>query len=224
MTQAKNLSTVVAKASSPGKTVARKPKSRRKGAGRPRDPSIEHRVFEAAMEVYSESGWAGFKFDVIARRAEVGKAAIYKRWPKREDLFRALVESRWRYIEGIDTGSIQTDLFEYALFITNLLNSNRGLVAMNMQLDARRHEEIREIAKPFSMNNVKRCIDIVDRAISRGEVGSDIDPIVVYHLIIGAIRSRVMVPQVNATLTPLEVEDFANKVVKFILHGIGAQP
>ena len=51
--------------------------------GRPADPDIEQRVLAAALTVYGEVGWAGFTLDRVARRAPVGKAALYRRWPSK---------------------------------------------------------------------------------------------------------------------------------------------
>src|ERR1700731_4692469 len=62
------------------------------GRGRPADPDIERRVIAAALSVYGEAGWAGFSLDRVARRAPVGKAALYRRWPTKEDLLLAALE------------------------------------------------------------------------------------------------------------------------------------
>jgi len=64
----------------------------RAGRGRPADPGIERRVLAAALTVYGEVGWAGFTLDRVARRAPVGKAALYRRWPTKEDLLLAALE------------------------------------------------------------------------------------------------------------------------------------
>src|ERR1700726_2671458 len=60
--------------------------------GRPADPGIENRVLTAALTVYGEVGWAGFTLDAVARRAPVGKAALYRRWTTKEDLLLAALE------------------------------------------------------------------------------------------------------------------------------------
>ena len=49
-------------------------------------------MLTAALGVYGEVGWAGFTLDAVARRAPVGKAALYRRWPTREDLLLAALE------------------------------------------------------------------------------------------------------------------------------------
>jgi AcrR family transcriptional regulator len=47
---------------------------------------LTERILDAAIEIYIELGWAGFNFDVVSRRAQVGKGPLYARWSKREDL------------------------------------------------------------------------------------------------------------------------------------------
>lgn len=54
--------------------------------GRPRDPAIAQRILDSALDVYAERGWAGLTMDEVARRAGVGKAALYLRQPSKEDL------------------------------------------------------------------------------------------------------------------------------------------
>ena len=49
-------------------------------------------MLAAALTVYGEVGWAGFTLDRVARRAPVGKAALYRRWPTKEDLLLAALE------------------------------------------------------------------------------------------------------------------------------------
>src|SRR4051794_24307826 len=62
------------------------------GPGRPADPDIERRGLGAALMVYGEGGWAGVTPDAVARRAPVGKAALYRRWPTKEALLLAAFE------------------------------------------------------------------------------------------------------------------------------------
>lgn len=54
--------------------------------GRPRDPDIDQRVLEAALDIYAQRGWSGLTMHEVARRANIGKAALYLRWSSKEDL------------------------------------------------------------------------------------------------------------------------------------------
>src|SRR5436189_212407 len=49
----------------------------RRGRGRPRSPGAEEKILHAALEEYTEHGWAGFTMDGVARRAGFGKSTLY---------------------------------------------------------------------------------------------------------------------------------------------------
>src|SRR5205823_11474839 len=61
-------------------------------AGTPRRPRNRTTGPRRRLTVYGEVGWAGFTLDRVARRAPVGKAALYRRWPTKEDLLLAALE------------------------------------------------------------------------------------------------------------------------------------
>jgi hypothetical protein len=46
------------------------------GAGRPRDPQLEHRVQDAACQLYGRVGRAGFSVDAVAKEARVGRRHV----------------------------------------------------------------------------------------------------------------------------------------------------
>lgn len=59
------------------------------------------RVLETAYDTFAAEGLS-VPIDEIARRAGVGAGTVYRHFPTKEDLFRAVVESRLRHI--IDAG------------------------------------------------------------------------------------------------------------------------
>lgn len=62
------------------------------GVGRPRNPDLEQRVHDAVIEIYCQVGWPALTFDAVARRAGVGKSALYLRWPTKERLVENLID------------------------------------------------------------------------------------------------------------------------------------
>ena len=83
--------------------------------GRPRDPRMNQRVLATALSVYADLGWAGFSLDLVARRAGVGKAALYLRWSSKETLLHdALQGTILNLPEDLDTGSLRGDLLQLA--------------------------------------------------------------------------------------------------------------
>jgi AcrR family transcriptional regulator len=57
-----------------------------RGRGRPRDPGLEQRAREAALDVFAERGLSGLTIDEVATRARIGKSSIYLRWADKESL------------------------------------------------------------------------------------------------------------------------------------------
>ena len=62
------------------------PKFRRRKADRPDE------IVAAALEIFSEKGFAAARLDDIAARAGVSKGAIYLYFATKEDIFRAVVD------------------------------------------------------------------------------------------------------------------------------------
>ena len=85
-------------------------------AGRPRDPDVDRRVADAAITLFGEAGWAGFSVEAVAKRASVGKASIYLRWPTKEALLVEALRLRVGIIDEVDTGSLRED-FQFSDFI-----------------------------------------------------------------------------------------------------------
>jgi len=66
----------------PGRETSRRP-------GRPRSEQAEQAIIEATLEVFAERGFEGVCVELVAARAGVGKATIYRRWPNKEELLLA---------------------------------------------------------------------------------------------------------------------------------------
>ena len=54
--------------------------------GRPRDDSIDERVFSACLELLLESGWDGMSLRQVAVRAGVSRTSVQLRWSSKADL------------------------------------------------------------------------------------------------------------------------------------------
>jgi len=66
----------------PGRETSRRP-------GRPRSEQAEQAIIEATLDVFAEKGFEGVCVELVAARAGVGKATIYRRWPNKEELLLA---------------------------------------------------------------------------------------------------------------------------------------
>src|SRR5215218_7584731 len=88
-------------------------------------------IVAAARTVFAEQG-LGAPLDEIARRAEVGNATLYRRFPTREELVQsALLDPMAEYLAAAEEGLADPDPWagfrDYVLRIFQLQARNRGL-------------------------------------------------------------------------------------------------
>jgi len=188
--------------------------------GRPRDPDIEDRVFDAAMAIYASAGWAGFNFEVITRATGIGKAAIYRRWPYRGALLADTLRARWMTVEDIDTGNLRDDLIRLVRLILTSHTGRYGFAAIQMQADRLHHDEVREATDEYVQKTIRAGRQIVHRAVARGELPVRIKPALIIDPVVGGAQNHV-------TSTPPDLRpameasmfDFGDDLVDTVLRG-----
>ena len=139
-----------------------------------REDAVRNRaaLLAAARDVFAEQG-LGAPLEVIARRAGVGIATLYRRFPRREQLVaEALLETVARYADAAEQALANPDPWSgFAGFverICTLQTNDRGLSdLLSMSLPAgERAEELRRLANA-------RAVELVDRAKSAGRLRED---------------------------------------------------
>lgn len=202
------------------KTVVAEPGLR----GRPRDPLLETRVFDAAMALYAEAGWAGFTSEVVARRSGVGKASLYRRWVSRGDLLRQTFEARWLRVTSIDTGSIRQDLCALAQMVAGTLTGPYSGAHPRLSLDMAAHPEVLGFLRPYAEVTISEGRGIVRRAIARGDLAAGVNPGLIMDLIVGAVTNHVRTTPMRLRATMLDKMDvFITELVDVVLAGVGAR-
>ncbi|MBR0551015.1 TetR/AcrR family transcriptional regulator [Stakelama marina] len=68
-------------------------RTKRTGAGRPRDPAKDDAILAAGRELFFERGFNGSTIEEIAQRAGVSKVTVYKRFGDKETLFETCVRT-----------------------------------------------------------------------------------------------------------------------------------
>lgn len=82
---------------------------------RRRGAVLERAILDAALEQLSTVGWNGLTMEGVAARAQTGKAAVYRRWPSKEDLVAdALKAGLPSLTEAPDLGSVRTTCWNCA--------------------------------------------------------------------------------------------------------------
>lgn len=188
--------------------------------GRPRDPNIESRVFDAVMQVFWETGWSAFTLDAVARQAGVGREALYRRWPSKEALLLQALEARGPLASLIDTGSLRGDLVELAAQMLREFRGPAGLVALRVALDARVNPDLLEqLRTSVQAQRIAAARDIYTRAKLRGDLPEQADTNELLEMLTGAVMSHVLYSYRSSNTTDPEADGlYVNRIVDLTLH------
>lgn len=156
--------------------------------GRPRDGRVDEAIAAAARELLAEQGYANLTVDAVATRAGVGKAAIYRRHATKQEMIFAAVLHDAELATPADTGSLRGDLAALTREIVASLTAPPpgtipGLLA-EVHADA---ALAARFAGTFVAVERRNLIELLDRAVARGELARRPDPATAHALLLGPI-------------------------------------
>lgn len=191
-------------------------------AGRRRDPAVEQRVYEAVLDVFAEAGWAGLTFEAVARRASVGKAALYRRWAGREELLVDVLSALTAPTAPIDTGSTRGDLLELARQTLASYSDQRGLVRLRIFVEARAQPaRLAAVTDSIIRSRVRVAREIVRRGVDRGELRPDVPTTLILDLVVGAVINHVISTPTELVPAMMErSESFLTELVDVVLAAV----
>jgi len=188
----------------------------RRGRGRPRDPSTDARITAAAAELMLQRGFDRTTVDDVAAHAGVGKATVYRRWPSKEDLAVAAMETLYSTeMPEPDTGSIVTDLAEGYRSVLMFVNTAGGAAYLRTSIaESVRDERIAALYRASTERREAQSRRTFERAIERGEVRADIDIDTAVQWLGGLLAVRAI------THRPMPTVDEVDALVDFTLRGV----
>jgi AcrR family transcriptional regulator len=141
------------------------------------------RVLDAATEVFAASG-PDSSIDEIARRAGVGHATVFRRFPTKDALMAAVIERRLAELsalakEALGAADAGEAFFDFVWSVSELHAAARGL----HQCLVHCHDD------PGCVELEQLAAKIVKRAQKAGAVRTDIKPEDVPMLVRGALAS-----------------------------------
>lgn len=144
---------------------------------RRRGAVLERAILDAALEQLSTVGWNGLTMEGVAAGAQTGKAAVYRRWPSKEDLVAdALQAGLPRLEEAPDLGSVREDLLALCRRARDAMFSRPGFALRSVihECDPVEAERFHGVIFDGVVGPTTKLIgDIIARGIERGEVRSD---------------------------------------------------
>lgn len=144
---------------------------------RRRGAVLERAILDAALEQLSTVGWSGLTMEGVAAGAQTGKAAVYRRWPSKEDLVAdALQAGLPRFEEAPDLGNVREELLALCRQAREAMFSRPGFALRSVihecdTIQAERFHGV--IIEGVVEPTVKLLREVVERGIRRGEVRPD---------------------------------------------------
>jgi AcrR family transcriptional regulator len=188
-------------------------------AGRRRDPELEARVLEAALEIYARHGWAGFNYDAVARAAGCGRPALYRRWASKRDLLLAALTDVDAALDVTDEGSTRDQLASVAAQILRQNLSPGGLASVRMAMDGIEDEELWTEWDAMRRARIRAARQIVRRGVDRGELAPGTSASKLLNSITGAMLSESLtVPPADRAAVRAAARQRAERLVDFLLY------
>ncbi|SDN34254.1 TetR/AcrR family transcriptional regulator [Streptomyces wuyuanensis] len=200
------------------------PESRKPVSSR-RSERSRRAIYDAALALVGEVGYARTTIEGIAARAGVGKQTIYRWWPsKAAVLLEAFLDVAEQAAQGEyelpDTGDLEKDLKLVLRATVDELNSPvydapaRALAAESVVDPALAAQFVEKLLEP----QLRLYVHRLRAAQDAGQASPGIDPRIALELLVGPLAHRWLLRTLPLT------HDYADKVVEYALHGLAPRP
>lgn len=184
-------------------------------------PRITSAITDAVLDELAEHGYGRLSMEAVARRAGVGKSALYRRWPSKQDMVIAVLsEFSVPLAEIPDTGSLRQDLLATLHAVHDWLAHPRfGTILPDLTAEAGRNPALAE-AMQATIGQPRRELGAATlrRAIKRGELPADTKIELVLDLVAAPVYWRVSVRRV-----PIE-RGYLDDLADHMLRALSARP
>ncbi|WKD34418.1 TetR/AcrR family transcriptional regulator [Streptomyces xanthophaeus] len=169
---------------------------------------VTEAIRDAVVEELAAVGFSKMSIEGIARRAGVGKTAVYRRWKSKLHLVLDLVGAF--AVDGLPvpaTGSLYGDVRALLEVMSHVLRHPvASAVIPDLLVEAARNPEIADAVRGALLDGQRRMAEgIVSDAVARGELPAGIDPAHALDLLIGPLYWRQVVVRDAVTGSHLDV-------------------
>jgi AcrR family transcriptional regulator len=135
---------------------------------RRRGETLERAIYDAVFDQLQTVGYVGLTMEGVAAGAHTGKAALYRRWPRKEDLVVDALEHALPSPTDLpDHGAVRDDLLDLLRRLAAMLNSPTGCALQCLMAEIDRdhpfarllHQRVKEPRKQMFLNLLRRAAD-----------------------------------------------------------------
>jgi AcrR family transcriptional regulator len=152
-------------------------------------------IREAVVAELAAVGYGRLSIEAVARRAGVGKTAVYRRWSNKLELVLDVVtEVAGQRLPLLDTGSLKGDLEMLLTIISHALRHPlASQIIPDLHAEAARNPQIAQtLQQALQANQRHVATTLLDRAVERGEL-KKVDPDLAMDLVFGPLYWRLAI-------------------------------
>ena len=147
------------------------------------------------FDEWAAVGYADLSLERVAKRAGVGKAALYRRWSSKPAMASDLLSRVGLTItETGDMGSLEADLEALLVAIRRVLRHRliRRILG-DLHAEIGREPALADAIRPMQQARRSRVHALIDRAIQRGELASNVDRETIADFVAAPLYWRLIV-------------------------------
>ncbi|MGA5462648.1 TetR/AcrR family transcriptional regulator [Mycobacterium sp. NPDC050041] len=183
-------------------------------------PAVTASITEAVLDEMADLGYARLSMEAVAKRAGVGKSALYRRWASKQQMALAvLAEFSVDQAPAPDTGSLRGDLRESLDAVARWLSHPRfSRILPDLVAEMARNPELSDLVESMiGRPRRDRGTVILQRAMRRGELAPDTDLDIALDLIGAPVYWRLTVRDADAE------PGYLDKLTDMLVRALGAR-
>lgn len=159
-----------------------------------RSARVRAAVMAATLDELARTGYADLTVEKIADRAGVNKTTIYRRWSDLDGVLAELLAELGATVVIVpDTGSLDGDLRSLAALVqAALTDAPVAALLTGLAAAAPRSTRAAGVLHDFFTGRYRLAADIVDRAVTRGELPTGTDGYAVIEAVSAPFYHRLL--------------------------------
>jgi AcrR family transcriptional regulator len=142
---------------------------------RRRGETLERAIFDAVLDELQRVGLTSLTMEGVANCAHTGKAALYRRWPRKEDLVVDALDHALPSASDLpDHGDIREDLLDLLRRMAAMMNSPVGCALQALSAEVDKGQPLARLVKERVLASRKEMlVTVLRRGAERGQVRPD---------------------------------------------------
>lgn len=184
-------------------------------------PDVTEAITEAVLDELAETGYGKLSMEAVARRAGVGKSALYRRWPSKQEMVMAVLgDFSLELATAPDTGALRGDLLGLLQALQDWLTHPRfSRILPDLAAEGVRNPEVAEAVRA-AIGEPRRALGatVLQRAVDRGELPAGTDLEMALDLVAAPVYWRLSVRRAPAG------PDYLEHLTDVVLRALKGDP